>query len=1186
MDKKVIKTFAIESRKKLIDEIKYQASLLGITEDRIDNPVEKAEAMEVYDIGAATPNTIYDDAIKQRESLVKRINEKSFDNVIEEAAYTWFNRIIAIRFMEVNNYLPTRIRVLSSETRGKFEPDIVTESPNIDLNFSDGEIKQIYKLKNDNKLDELFRFLFIKQCNKLNEILPELFEKTADYTELLLSISFTNEEGVVRQLIDNISEEDFKDQVEIIGWLYQYYNTELKDDTFKQVKKRLKITKERIPAVTQLFTPDWIVRYMVENSLGRLWLEGHPDSDLKENWKYYLDESEQEPEVQIELSKIREDSKTLKPEDIKIIDPAMGSGHILVYAFDILMQIYISLGYSEKDAAVSILENNLYGLDLDDRAYQLAYFAVMMKGRSYNLRILNKNIDPQICSIQESKGISDELIDFISVHNSNIKKDLTYLVKIFVDAKEFGSIIDLKQINYNSIFNVLMKIKETHYSDFKSIKSQIEVFDLIYPILKQSFILSMKYDIVVSNPPYMGNNSMNRTLSAYLKKNFPDSKADMYAVFIEKCQSLVAKNRYLAMITQHSFMFLSTYSKLREKILEQNIVNMIHLGARAFEEIGGEVVQTTSFIIQNCFINHYESKYSRLVDYNSQKTKEQAFFNENNIYLAKQVEFTRIPGNPISYWITNNVKEIFNKAIPLKQIETPVIGVASHKDHYFLRLWYEVDYNKIGFQMENSIEAFNSKKKWFPYNKGGKFRRWYGNNEYLVNYEKDGYELKNFKQAQTKNKHKYFWKGMTWSRISTNQFSVRYHGNGFIMGDAGPSAFAPDEILYYILGLLNTPIIQIVLSAINPTLNYQVGNISEIPIILIDNHEKIDRMVKENIKIARDDWDSFETSWDFKQHPLLRFNENTLESAYDAWKSFKEKEFLKLKSNEVELNRLFIDIYNVKNDISPDVEDRYVSLNHADYLKDVKSFISYAVGCMFGRFSLNEKGLVYAGGNFETSKYKIFLPDDDNIIPILDSEYFDDDIVGQFVEFVKLTYDEKKLEENLDFIAKALKNKGNTSREIIRNYFLTDFYKDHCNSYSGRVTGKCPIYWQFDSGKENGFKALIYIHRYEQNLVAKIRTDYLHKTQKALDNAIIHNERTIENSKNATEKSNAVKAKNRLFNQLEEIKKYDEALAHLANQKIEINLDEGVKANYAKFQDVEVSKEGKKTIKINLLKKI
>lgn len=1191
MDKKAIKTFAIESRKKLIEEVKYKASLLGITAKGIAEPVEKAAGIEVYDIGAFNPNTIYDEAIEQRKNLVKRINEKDFDNVVEEVAYTWFNRIIAIRFMEVNDYLPTRVRVLSSETEGKIEPDIVTEAPHIDLDFTQEGIKQIYRLKKDNKLDELFRLLFIKQCNKLNEILPELFEKTADYTELLLSISFTNEEGVVRQLIDNISEEDFTDQVEIIGWLYQYYNTELKDDTFKQLKKRVKISKERIPAATQLFTPDWIVKYMVENSLGRLWLDGHPDSSLKENWKYYLDEAEQEPEVQIDLVKIRKESKNLKPEDIKVIDPAMGSGHILVYAFDVLMHIYTSVGYSEREAAVSIIENNLYGLDIDNRAYQLAYFAVMMKARSYNRRILTKNIDPQICAIQESNKITDELVDFVADSDQNIRKDLQYLVETFKDAKEYGSIIDVKQLNFHNINFNLNELKNTKYSDFKSIKYQ-EMIDKVYPIYKQGLILSMKYDILITNPPYMGNRSMNNILSKFLKKNFPDSKTDIFAVFLEKCQTMLFDKRYLAMITQQSFMFLSSFEKLRKKILKKNIINMIHLGAKAFDEIGGEVVQTTSFIIQNNFNSNYKSKYLDLVDFNSQDSKEKAFFNKNE-HVVKQKWFKKIPGSPIAYGVNKKFYDIFDNP-KVSDFGFVGIGMRTSDNNRFLRYWYEISIKKFSDNCNSAKDVINGSYKWIPYNKGGSFRKWYGNQEYVVNWESNGLEIKeNTKKLypqlgdnlgwKISNEKYYFKKSITWSFISSRYLGARFSPTGFIFDVQGSSLFPPDDYLIYFTGFMCSKLSTIFLSVLNPTLSFQVVNIKTLPIIIPENNIKsnLEPMIESCISISKDDWDDYETSWNFKVHPLIKFCDKNLKKSFKNWEIFSKDRFKKLLHLEESINKTFIDIYDLNDVITPQVKENFITITKANLNKDIKSFVSYAVGCMLGRYSLNEEGLIYAGGQWDPSKYSKFIPDYDNIIPILDTEYFEDDIVGRFVEFVKVTFGEDTLEENLDFIAQALKKKGTTSREVIRNYFLTDFFKDHVKTYK-----KHPIYWLFDSGRNNGFKALIYMHRYEGDLVARVRTDYLHKTQKALETAITHSDRIIDTSTSASEKSKAVKAKNKLVKQLEETKKYDEALAHVANQKIEIDLDDGVKVNYAKFQGVEVSSEGQKAKKINLLKKI
>jgi len=1170
MDKKAIKTFAIESRKKLIEEVKYQAGLLGITTNGIAEPVEKAEGMEVYDIGASTGHQIYDAEIEQRKNLVKRINEKGFDNVVEEVAYTWFNRIIAIRFMEVNDYLPNRIRVLSSEKKDKTEPDLVFEAPHVDLNFSDEEIEQIYKLKNENEHDELFKLLFIKQCNKLNEILPELFEKTADYTELLLSIDFTNEDGVVRQLVDNISEDDFTDQVEIIGWLYQYYNTELKEETFKQLKKGVKISKERIPAATQLFTPDWIVKYMVENSLGRLWLEGHPDSDLKENWKYYLDEAEQEPEVQIEIAKIKEDSKNIRPEDIKIIDPAIGSGHIIIRAFDILMQIYTSVGYTERDAAVSILENNLCGLDIDDRAYQLAFFAVMMKARAYNRNILKKAVKPQIYSIQESNRITDELIDFVADGDANIEKNLKYLVEIFTDAKNYGSIIDVDQIDFNSILDSLNKVSNTKFQDFKSIKHQEEVINNIYPILKQAIILSEKYDVVVTNPPYMGNRSMNKILLNYLKKNFPYSKNDTFAVFIEKCQSMVSENRYLAMITQQSFMFLISYEKLRMKVLEKNIVNMAHLGARAFEEIGGEVVQTTTFVLRNNLINDYQSKYVSLVDYNSQQAKEIAFLEQNDIYVSKQESFIKIPGIPIAYWVNQRIYDIFNNSKKIKDIVD--YSGSFHKtanNNKYLRFFWEIKFDELD-------------EKWKHYNKGGSFRKWYGNNELVVNWSEEATDF--YAKHPTANLFKReFWnkKGITWTALTSALFNARYFEKGYICDFKGASIY-PKYNQNYVLGYVNSIVFGTFIDLLAPTIDFNIGQVVNVPYIDFESKE-VDLIVQENISISKKNWDSYETSFNFEYHPFIELNENdnSIKSIFNKLEKISQENFIKLKNNEEQLNQIFIDIYGLKNELKKEVVEKNVSFKKSDINKDTQSFISYAVGCMLGRYSLDEEGLIYAGGQWDPSKYSKFIPDYDNITPILDTEYFEDDIVGRFVEFVKVTFGEETLEENLDFIAKALKRRGQTSREIIRNYFLTDFYKDHVKTYK-----KHPIYWQFDSGKNNGFKALIYMHRYEPDLVARVRTDYLHKTQKALETAIANNERIIENSASASQKSKAVKIKNKLLKQLEETRKYDEALAHIANQKIPIDLDDGVKVNYAKFQGVEVSREGKKAKKVDLLKKI
>ena len=1177
MDKVAIKTFAIESRRKMIESVKYQASLLGIAADEIREPIVKAEGMETYDYGAGQ-YTIYDEDIKKRQSLVREINNKGFDNVMEEVAYTWFNRIIAIRFMEVNDYLPTRTRVLSSDTEGKAEPDIITEAFDLDLDYSDEDREKIFKLKDESKLDELFQFLFIKQCNKLNEILPGLFEKTEDYMELLLDISFTDEDSVIRQLVDTISEEEFGNQVEIIGWLYQYYISEIKDEVIIIYKSK-PIPKKDIPAATQLFTPDWIVRYMVDNSLGRFWIERNPLSHLKECLEFYFIEAEQKNNITLELNDIR--GEYIQIENLKFFDPCMGSGHILVYAFDVFFEIYKELGFQESDISELILKNNIFGLDIDKRAYQLSYFAIMMKAREYDRLIFKKNIIPNLFEFKESDNISINFINDLKSFNSDLSENVSYLIKIFGNSKEYGSLLKTKSLDWNKMEYQLYEFIKFNKNNLSNILYENIIIDEIFPLINQAKLLNMKYEIVVTNPPYM--NKFDSNMKRFAKKYYEDYSKDLFSMFIYHNFDFCIEGGYSSLITPFSWMFLKSFENLRKYILNnKTISSLIQLEYNSFNEIA--MVPVGVYIFKNSFFNkEYNGVYFKLSEFKGDlEVQRQKVLNAitNDVdykFYSNSKYFENIPGSPISYYLNENIYKIFINSIPLKEIDAPVIGIASHNDSYFLKRWYEVDLNKVSF---NSTAYFQEPLKWFPYNKGGLFRKWYGNNEFIINFENEGYELRRFKKAQVKNRQKYFVRGMTWSRISSSNFSVRYHSNGFIMGDAGPSAFAPDELFYYILGLLNSSISQYILSSINPTLNYQVGNISEIPIIIPKNKSLIEKIVLENINLCKNDWDDYETSWDFKQSPLLVHNLNNIKNSFEQWESSKNEMFNKLKENEIKLNKIFSDIYNV-DDLKCFIDDNFVSIKLADYDSDIKSFISYAVGCMFGRYSLDEEGLQFAGGEFDINNYSKFVPDDDNIIPVLDTEYFNDDIVGRFVEFVKTCFGEETLEENLDFIAGALKKKGKTSREIIRNYFLTDFFKDHAQTYK-----KCPIYWQFDSGKQNAFKCLVYMHRYEPGLVARVRTDYLHKTQKAIEQNLAHCESTILNSSNKSEISKATKDKSKYIKQLDEIRGYDEALAHIANQQIEIDLDDGVKLNHAKFQDIEISKEGQKAKKINLLKKI
>ena len=1218
MNKNAIKKFAIDARNKLIASVTDKAGMLGITPDNCSEAITKGADFEVYKTAAGTEVTLNKKQCEQRRKLVDQIHARGFEAVVEEVAYTWFNRICAIRFMEVNDYMyPVRVRVLSSEKEGKNEPDVVTMAPEIDWDFTDKEREEIIDAKMNNRLDDLFRMLFIKQCNLLHEVLPGLFEETEDYTEMLLNISFTNEADVIRMLVDGIDEKDFNittvdedgkaaGQVEIIGWLYQYYNTEPKNKAFA---KKCKITKEEVPAVTQLFTPDWIVRYMVENSLGRMWIEGHSDDELKSKWKYYLDEAKQEESVQLELNKIKAEYATLKPEDIKLIDPCMGSGHILVYAFDVFMQIYENAGWSQRDAAQSIIQNNIYGLDIDDRAAQLSYFAVLMKARQYDRRILTRGIEPNVYAVQESNGINRDQLKYFGTGLTDTEKNTAVsqmegLLNTLNDAKEYGSLVNVEDFDWE----LLEKFAEN-----TDIESQIsfhtygldETAEQLRRLTRIGKVMAQKYEVVVTNPPYAGTSNLSAKVNNFVKKNYPDSKADLFAVFIERCGEMLKKNGYQAMITMHSWMFLSSFEKLRVKLQQQTIVNMAHLGARAFEEIGGEVVQTTSFVLSKKHEDKYVGIYCRLVEPNNQAEKENSFIRKEKIYRAKQNDFKKIPGSPVAYWVNEKVYHVFENGVRFKTIGDTRQGMATSDVNRFTRLWYEVDCCNIGWNYSKLDSTEDGVHTWYPYIKGGTFRKWYGNEDYLVNWKFNGKEVKEYAaklyksySRTIKNISEYLKPCISWGMVTTNNLSVRYYPAGHIFDIAGCCCFSNDEVRLYLLGFLNSCIANTFCKILNPTINMNVGDIGNLPLIVSKTYkEKVDFLVERCIELAKLDWNSFETSWDFKCHPLISvisqnrtlFEDTSdidLSECYICWENECNERFNQLKANEEDLNSIFIDIYGLQDELTPEVEDKDVTVCKADLQRDIKSQISYAVGCMFGRYSLNKEGLGYAGGEWDESIYSTFAPDRDNIIPICDEEYFSDDIVSRFCEWVKIVYGEKSLETNLDFIAKALGNKGNTSREVIRNYFLNDFFKDHCNTYSVTGSGKRPIYWLFDSGKQNGFKALIYMHRYDADTVGRVRTDYLHKAQTYVETAMQSAQYTIDNATSVSEKSKATKAVTKYTKQLAEMKIYDEAIAHVANQRIKIDLDDGVKVNYAKFQGVEVAQEGKKALKIDLLAKI
>ena len=1178
MNKNAIKKFATEARRELISRVSQRALKYGISDKEVGNPNDDSVGGHLL---SSTEK-------KQRAALIVQIREKGYEQVMEEVAYTWFNRFSALRFMEVNGYLPSHVRVFTDE-ENNFKPQIISEAIHLELDGLDMEKVYAYKEANDN--DELYKYLLITQCNALNSVLPGMFQKIADYTELLFPDNLLREGSVIQQMIELIPEDDWKDAVQIIGWLYQYYNSEKKDDVFAALKKNVKITKENIPAATQLFTPDWIVRYMVENSLGRLWLEGHPDvkeqllpteeeqsayaagnhdpEDTK--WHYYLEEAEQEPEVQAQLAEIRKEYAALTPDQLKVIDPCSGSGHILAYMFDVLMQIYESYGYTTREAVASIVENNLYGLDIDDRAAQLAYFAVIMKARQYDRRFFSRGIQPHVYAIAESNHVDSFALEYFCNGDAKLKKAMDTIISELHDAKEYGSIITVSQQDWSALYDRFAEITEDI-----NMSRETALRELL-PLVQVAEALVQKYDAVVTNPPYMGSSGMSAKLTDFVKKNYPDSKSDLFAVFIEKCGLMAKRNGYQAMITQHSWMFLSSFEKLRTKLLSVDIVNMAHLGARAFEEIGGEVVQTTSFVIRKSHIVDYKGEYCRLIEPTTQQGKEDMFLSGENRYEADQSNFLKIPGSPVAYWVSEAMLSIFAECDRMGAFAEGRKGLVTGNDDLYLKLWHEVCMDNF------SVFGGYDNTKWKPCNKGGNYRKWYGNNDYIVNWGTEGKELANHRwpdgrqRSSLRNSSYFFKEGLTWTYITSGRKCFRYYPEGFAFAGTGPGLFPKNNVnLWYILAYTNSIVFDRLLKLIgSSTISLESGEVERAPIrIESQKLPEINKLAKSNTTLAKTDWDSFETSWDFVTHPFITYRSGAgyadipmnkwqyrIADAYHTWESNATAQFDLLKKNEEELNRIFIDIYGLQDELTPEVEDKDVTVRKADLGRDIRSFISYAVGCMFGRYSLDVDGLAYAGGEWDNSKYSTFAADKDNIIPISDDEYFEDDIVGRFVKFVEIVYGKDTLDENLKFIADALGGKGQP-KDVIRNYFLNDFYSDHCKIYQKR-----PIYWLFDSGKKNGFKALIYMHRYQPDTIARIRTDYVHEQQARYRTAIADLETRIANASTG-ERVKLNKQLKTLNDQAVEIHEYEEKIHHLADQMISIDLDDGVKKNYAIFQDV------------------
>lgn len=1171
MDKNAIKKYAVWARRELISRVSQRAALYEITADGYGD--QNSSSVHGRLISAEEK--------KQRIALITQIKEKGYEQVMEEIAYTWFNRFSALRFMEVNGYLPTRVRVFTDD-ENNFKPQILSEAINMELDGLD--MRKVYDFKNANDDDALFKYMIIVQCNALSKILPGMFQRISDYTELLFPDNLLREGSVVEQMIAIIPQEDWTDQVQIIGWLYQYYNSEPKNQVFANLKKNIKITKENIPAATQLFTPDWIVRYMVENSLGRLWLEGHPNNDLKAEWKYYLDEAEQEPEVKAQLAEIRKEYAALKPEDILAIDPCQGSGHILAYMFDVLVQIYEAYGYSAREAASSIVERNIWGLDIDERATQLAYFSVMMKARQYDRRFFSRGIQPHVYAIQESNNFDPHCIEYFVNGRKDLKSAMDTLVRELRDAKEYGSILNVSRVDFNSLYERFDEIRNEAAPGLYN----YQALDSILPFVQVAQAMAQKYHVVVTNPPYMGASNMNSNLVKLLKDQFSDYKSDFFSAFIIRGSQMAKKEGFCGFFSPYVWMFIQSYEKLRKYLYSNcTIETLIQFEYSAFEEA---TVPVCTLAFRNKHVCGKKGCYLRLTDFRGgmevQRIKTvDAIANHNcGYYYEKSTDvFSNIPSAPVAYWLKDAVLSYFKEYPSLGDLVDFCKGLVTLDNNRFLRLWQEVCWEKVSVTSKDAEEAKTSHCKWFSYNKGGDFRRWYGNRNYLINWENDGEELKEnviksygggSYTKEVRNEIRYFKSGLTWTTLSSGLLSFRYSPAGSIFDSKGSMAFtrnADEEAI--VLAYLNSCVAQYFLKFLSPTIDYNIKGLSNLPLVIAQK-ETILSLCRENVNISKEDWDSYETSWDFKEHPFITSallaarsgEKTTIKQSFEDWKGVAEGRFHKLKENEEKLNHIFISIYGLNDELTPNVENKDITVHKADLRRDVRDFVSYAVGCMFGRYSYGRPGLIYAGGEWDDSKYTRFKPDKDGIIPICDDEYFEDDIVGCFVKFLEKIYGEETLEENLRFIADALGGKG-SSREVIRNYFINDFYADHCSNYSVTGSGKRPIYWLFDSGKKNGFKCLIYMHRYQPDTIARIRTDYVHEQQSRYRTAIADLESRVATAA-TSERVKLTKRLDSIKAQAEELRVYEEKIHHLADQMIKIDLDDGVKVNYAKLQDV------------------
>ncbi|WP_335934642.1 BREX-1 system adenine-specific DNA-methyltransferase PglX [Fusobacterium polymorphum] len=1209
MNKSSLKIFAIEARKELMEKMRTRLEILGITKNGIEKVKVIGKEVEVK--GTLYPKESYD-------SLIRKYKQVGYEELIEESAYTWFNRLTALAFMEANRYIDEKM-IFNNGVKN--EPAIIDNYYEFEFfkNLDNDLQKELHNLRDENtpnSIEKLYSILMEEKCEELSNIMPFMFKKKGTYSDILFPTGLLMENSLLVRLREEIGAEA---PIELIGWFYQYYNSEKREVVYNGSMKKSKINKEYIAPATQLFTPDWIVKYMVENSLGKLALESTGiNENLKDNWKYYID-SEKE-----------ENSEKIKIEDIKILDPAMGSGHILVYAFDLLFEMYENLGWSTKESVLSILKNNLYGLEIDERAGQLASFALMMKAREKFSRlfsVLKREEDFKLNTliIEESNSLSERAKNRIKANNLN---NLNKIIQEFEDAKEYGSILKLESIDKEILEREFNLLKESFnnneqetliFNEDEMIIDINEELELIENLIKQHTIMTDKFDITVTNPPYMGNSRMNGILKEYIDKNYSDVKSDLFAVFIKKVINFNKKNGFIALVSPYVWWFIKSYEELRNYILNHlTFYNLIQLEYNAFE---GATIPVGTFVLKNKIIPNYKMIGIKLSDFKGIENQPiktlEAIKNPNCSwrFQAKQRDFQKIPGSPIAYWVSDKVREIFEKGIPLGNIVKVKKGSDTGDNDHFIRLWQEINFYKLGLYVNSSKDVLEKNYKWIPYNKGGEFKKWYGNQEYVVNWENDGYELKNFKKSNLRSKELYFKNCLSWTLLSSSNFGLRYYPKGFIFDSNGSSIFFDLDVnIFYIEGLLLTKLASNILKILSSTMAFNIGDLNNFPVL--DKKDdikkfKISSLAKQNISISKEEWDSRETSWDFEKLSLIDGSID-LKTAYENYCNHWRDNFVQLHKNEEELNRLFIEIYDLQDEMNEKVAfeditilkkeakiiqidnsitkefstesekylyDRGVSL---EFNKDelVKQFLSYAVGCIMGRYSINKSGLIMANSDdvLELSENKFivkgtdgeirqeveskFLPDEFGIIPITDEKDFSNDIVEKIKEFIKYVYGEENLKDNLNFIAEALGNKDNkAAEEIIRTYFIKDFYSDHLQRYQKR-----PIYWLMNSGKKNAFSCLFYMHRYEPLTVARVRADYLIPYQEMLENKRKFIERQLSDDDiSAKEKKNIEKQLKELDTLLKELREYANGVKHIAEQKIPLDLDDGVNVNYEKL---------------------